>query len=71
MADHLAPYVTLLTNTNKPNHRNNSFNQSIARKLSEENLEKFKRAIENTDWTEIDLIEDAVGKISKNLHENL
>ena len=62
VADHLAPYVTLLTNSNKPNHRNMSFNQSNARKISDENLDKFKKAIENTDWSEINLIEDAIGK---------
>ena len=56
VADHLATYVALLINPNKPNHRNISFDQSNARKMSDENLEKFKRAIENTDWTEIDLI---------------
>ena len=49
VADHLAPYATLLTNPNKPNHRNLAFDHSNSRKISDENLENFKRAIENTD----------------------
>ena len=65
VADHLATYVTLLINPNKPNHRNITFSQSNARKISDENLENFKTAIENTDWTELDLIENAAQKYTK------
>ena len=65
VADHLAPYVTLLIDQNKPNHRNITFNKSNARKLSDENLENFKSAIENTDWSELDLIANATQKYTK------
>ena len=65
VADHLAPYVSILIDKNKPNHRNMTFNQSNARKISDENLENFKRAIENTDWRELDLIENATQKYTK------
>ena len=48
---------TKIIDQNKSNHRNITFNKSNARKLSDENLENFKSAIENTDWSELDLIE--------------
>jgi len=58
ISDHLATYVTLLIDLNKPNNRyilnnDNPSNLENQRNMSNENLQNFKDALQPTDWSSI------------------